>query len=272
MDKTQIIPPSTGKGSRLPDAAARPNPLLSPCGPCKIRHLAICSALSHDELQYLAAIVSTVTLDADQPLFDEGQPAQHVYIVTSGAMRLYKLLPDGRRQVTGFLFVSDFLGLANGENYAYGAEAVADAELCRFRRGELDALVDRFPRMEKQLFGLASNELAVAQEQMLVLGRKSARERIASFLLMLQERASRRQPKSDLVAVPMNRADVGDYLGLSTETVSRTFTELKLANVIALDKPTKVRILNQQLIQDIAAGIRAPAPGASGQYAPITRH
>jgi len=220
-----------------------------------VRQLAICSALSYDELQYLAAIVSTITLDGDQCLFDEGQPARHVYIVTSGTMRLYKLLPDGRRQVTGFLFVSDFLGLANGENYAYSAEAVTDAELCRFRKKELEALVDRFPDMEKQLFGLASNELAVAQEQMLVLGRKLAKERIASFLLMLQERSSRHDPKKRVVAVPMSRADIGDYLGLSTETVSRTFTELKQAGVIALDKPTKVRILDEKLIRDIAAGI-----------------
>ena len=256
MDKPQTIPPTTGNVRQLPDAAARPRAQLSPCGPCKVRHLAICSALSYDELQYLAAIVSTITLDADQSLFDEGQPARHVYIVTAGAMRLYKLLPDGRRQVTGFLFVSDFLGLANGENYAYGAEAVVDAELCRFRKHELEALIDRFPRMEKQLFGLASNELAAAQEQMLVLGRKSARERIASFLLMLQKRSTSRLPRNGAVAVPMNRADVGDYLGISTETVSRTFTELKSANVIALDKPTKVRILDQQQLQDIAAGIK----------------
>ena len=255
MDKTQTTPPWIGSDAQLPEASARLSPLLNPCGPCKVRHLAICSALSHDELQYLAAIVSETELDADQSLFDEGEPARHVYIVTGGAMRLYKLLPDGRRQVTGFLFVSDFLGLANGDTYAYSAEAVTGAHLCRFRRHELGELIDRFPRMEKQLLGLASNELAVAQEQMLVLGRKFAKERIASFLLMLQERALPRSEKSDLVAVPMSRADIGDYLGLSTETVSRTFTELKQAGVLALDTPTKIRLLDQQLVEDIACGV-----------------
>ncbi len=255
MDKVQNTPPEPKDSRVLPDARAQPVPPVSPCGACKVRQLSICSELSYDELQFLAAIVSTLALDANQPLFDEQQPAQQVYIITAGTMRLYKLLPDGRRQVTGFLFVSDFLGLANGENYAYSAEAVTYAELCRFRKTDLDKLLDRFPRVEKRMFGLASNELAVAQEQMLLLGRKFARERIATFLLMLQERASRREPRKNDVAVPMSRADVGDYLGLSTETVSRTFTELKQANVIALDKPTQIRILDQQLIKDIATGI-----------------
>lgn len=202
-------------------------------------------------------MVSTISLSPDQLLFDETRPAGHAFIITKGTMRLYKLLPDGRRQVTGFLFESDFLGLANGRNYAYSAEAVTDVELCRFRRKDLDQLLNRFPHMERRLFGLASNELAAAQEQMLLLGRKFAQERIASFLLMLQERAARREPKKALVAVPMSRADIGDFLGLSTETVSRTFTELKQSNVIVLDKPTKVRILDQQVIRNIADGIGA---------------
>ncbi len=257
MDKVPNHPREAESSRVLPQAKPQPQPLVAPCGPCPIRHLAICSALSYDELQYLATVVSTLSLDSDQSLFDETQPAQHAYIITLGTMRLCKLLPDGRRQVTGFLFDSDFLGLANGENYAYSAEAVTDVQLCRFRRKDLSDLLSHFPHMEKRLFGLASNELAAAQEQMLLLGRKFARERIASFLLMLQERAARRGPKRDLVAVPMSRADVGDFLGLSTETVSRTFTELKQSDVIALDKPTKVRILDQQIIQDIADGIRA---------------
>src|SRR5918995_1335951 len=114
---------------------------IFPCGPCEVRPLTVCAALSPEELRQLAAIVTTVALDPGQPLFDEGEPADHIYIVTAGVVRIYKLLADGRRQVTGFLFERDYLGFAHGKLYAYGAEAVTPCTLCRFQARKFAALM-----------------------------------------------------------------------------------------------------------------------------------
>ncbi|HYD99220.1 MAG TPA: helix-turn-helix domain-containing protein, partial [Alphaproteobacteria bacterium] len=164
----------------------------------------------------------------------EGEPADHLFNVTAGTVKLYKLLPDGRRQITGFLGPGDMLGLAAGTGYAYSAEAVTEAALCRFPRLRLEALLDEQPAMRRRLFAMARDELAAAQEQMLLLGRKTAREKTASFLLGLAERAARRGGPADAVEVAMSRADIADYLGLTTETVSRTLTAMKAAGLIRL--------------------------------------
>ena len=242
-------------GGGLPSAVPRAEPLVTPCGPCRVRPLAICSALSGDEIQHLAAAVTRVSLAAGQSLFSEGDPAKKVFVVTGGTLRLCKLLPDGRRQITGFLSVSNFLGLAVGETYAYSAEAVTHADLCQFRRKELAALLDRFPAMEKQLFNEANNELAAAQEQMLVLGRKYANERLASFLLMLYDKAEARRQSTDPLLIPMGRPDIGDYLGLSTETVSRTFSELRQDGAVSLESPGRIRLLDIDRLRNLAAGL-----------------
>ena len=220
-----------------------------------MRHLTLCAALEEHELAEISAIVSSVELARGDPLFDEGEPAQHLFNVTSGAVKVYKLLADGRRQMTGFLFPGDFLGLANEETYAYSAEAVTHTVLCRFPRRKLERILERYPKMEHRLLGMVSHELAVAQEQMLLLGRKTAREKIASFLLMLSRRSVQRGQNGNPVVVPMSRNDIGDYLGLTTETVSRTFTQLKQGGSISLLPGGKVEMADRARLEDIAEGL-----------------
>lgn len=228
---------------------------VSPCGACPVRTLTVCAALEPEELRRLADIVQTMRLDAGQTLFAEGEPADTLFNVTAGTMKLYKLLPDGRRQITGFLVTGDFLGLAMNETYAYTAESVTAVTLCRFPRRKMEALLEEFPRMQRRLFSMASNELAAAQDQMLLLGRKTAREKICSFLHMLSQRALRRGHKDNPVHVPMSRADIADYLGLTTETVSRTFTQLKTSGVISLLEGNRIQINDMDQLIDIAEGL-----------------
>jgi len=216
--------------------------------------LSICAALEEHEVRDMAAITTTLAIGAGEPLIDEGQPAAHVFNVTSGAVKVYKLLVDGRRQMTGFIFPGDFLGLANDETYAYSAEAVAASTVCRFPRRKLEALLTKYPKMERRLLSVASHELAAAQEQMLLLGRKNAREKIASFLLMLSRRAAHRGLSADPIFVPMSRNDIGDYLGLTTETVSRTFSDLKSKGIIELLPASKVRLARRAQLEAIAEG------------------
>ncbi len=210
----------------LPDAVPGESTELMPCAACDVRELSICSALRGAEIDRIAALVSRSPVAAGQTLFQEGDEANAVYNIIGGAVRLFKLLPDGRRQITGFLFSSDFIGLALKDRYAYSAEAITSTVVCRFPRLKLESLFEEMPRLENRLLRQASNELIAAQDQMLLLGRKTAVERLASFLMALAHRQNH-EKKGEIVDLPMTRTDIADYLGLTIETVSRGFTRLR---------------------------------------------
>ena len=228
--------------------------LVSPCNTCEVRDYAACAPLNPEEQKRLTSIMTSVDVPAHQPIFDEADAAEHVYNVTGGAVKIYKLLPDGRRQITGFLLPGDFLGLTHKEAYAYSAEALVPTSLCRFPRRKLEGLLDQMPKLEQRLLGMASHELAAAQDQMMLLGRKSAKERVVSFLMMMSTAQERRGKPADPVGLPMNRTDIADYLGLTIETVSRTFTQLRTQKLIELMDEKQVRLLKPQALKEIAGG------------------
>ena len=228
--------------------------LVHPCDTCAVRPYSACAALDSDEQKRLVDIMKTVEVEAHQAIFNEFDKAQHVFNVTEGAVKIYKLLSDGRRQITGFLFPGDFLGLTHNETYAYSAEALGPTKLCRFPREKLEALLDEMPSLEQRLLGMASHELAAAQDQMILLGRKSAKERVVSFLLMLSNSAVRHGRSGNPVSLPMTRNDMGDYLGLSLETVSRAFTQLKTQGFIQLLDERQVRLIKPDAMREIATG------------------
>jgi CRP/FNR family transcriptional regulator, anaerobic regulatory protein len=226
----------------------------SPCGTCEIREISVCSALDPAEIERLRAIIATVHFEPAQTIIGEGEPAENLFNVVSGTVRLHKLLPDGRRQITGFLLAGDFLGIALNDRYAYTAEAVDLVHLCRFPRRRLEALMRDMPSLEHSLLGNASAEIVLAQDQMLLLGRKTARERVASFLIMLADRERQHGRPSTSVAVAMTRADIADFLGLTTETVSRTLSQLKKAKIIGLAHRGRVDILRPEALGDLCEG------------------
>lgn len=229
------------------------------CLTCGARAFSVCNVIDDADLDRLSAASMTVSVQPGHTFIQEGDPAEHFFNVTAGTAKLYKLLPDGRRQVTGFAGVGYFLGLAVSSNYAFSAEALEPVKVCRFSRAKLRGLLDDFPALEKKLLDVASNELVVAQEQMLLLGRKTARERLASFLIarasLLPHCPGR--PGVSLVErihLPMTRSDIADYLGLTIETVSRTFTQLRKDGIIALPEQTRVEILKREALEDLADG------------------
>jgi CRP/FNR family transcriptional regulator len=144
--------------------------------------------------------------------------------------------------------------LIHNEAYAYSAEALVPTKLCRFPRRGLEALLVEIPHLEQRLLAMASHELAAAQDQMVLLGRKSARERVVSFILMLSASATRHGRLSGAVFLPMSRGEIADYLGLTTETVSRTFTSLKKQGLIELLDEKRVRLSMMSALQEIAEG------------------
>lgn len=231
-----------------------PLPAGHPCAACDVRMRTFCGALDAGELEQLRCLGSTARLEADQSLFHQGDPADVIYNLTKGSLRLYQLLPDGRRQVAGFLFPGDFLGLAVNDEHAFSAEAIEPAELCRYPRGRFNRFVDEHPRIERELYRIAAHELAAARDQMVLLGRKTASERLASFLLKMLARARKGDPAAETITLPMNRLDIADYLGLTKETVSRVFTLLKTNQIIRLMANEVVRIVDRIRLEAIASG------------------
>lgn len=232
-----------------------PGAVIEPCAQCGARAQSVCNAIPDRDLRRLVDASSTHVASPGSSFITEGEPASAFFNVTGGSAKLYKLLPDGRRQITGFAGVGHFLGLAVSDTYAFSAEAIDTVQYCRFSRVKLRRLLDDFPAMEKRLLQLASNELVAAQEQMLLLGRKTARERVASFLLS-QSRIGLlcRTPRLRFV-LPMTRGDIADYLGLTIETVSRTLTRLRSDRLIDIPNQSEIVIQHRANLERIAEGM-----------------
>ncbi|MEC7654748.1 MAG: cyclic nucleotide-binding domain-containing protein [Pseudomonadota bacterium] len=202
----------------------------------------------------MAAIARTQSFAGRQTMVDEGEPAESLCNITSGAVKPYKLLPDGRRQSTGFLFEGDFLGSVLNDYYSYTAEAVNDVTLGRFPKARVEALSEEFPKFEKQLPEVASNELAQVQDQMLLLSRKTSQGKVVSFLLSFSKRSHARGAPASPISLPMNRADIADCLGLTTETVGNTFTSLRGSDAISLLAGNSVPLENFESLFELADG------------------
>jgi CRP/FNR family transcriptional regulator, anaerobic regulatory protein len=228
---------------------------VEPCGHCDARPYSVCNAIPNADLARLAAAAVVTDVPAGTTFIEEAEPAHSFFNITRGTARLFKLLPDGRRQITGFAGVGHFLGLAVSDTYAFSAEAIEPVRFCRFPRTRLRLLLDDFPAMEKRLLEVAANELVAAQEQMLLLGRKTARERMASFLAMQSSQGvSCRQPRMRF-PLPMTRSDIADYLGLTIETVSRTLTRFRSEGLIEIPCQSEVVILNRRALESLAGGL-----------------
>lgn len=215
----------------------------------------MCRVLDCDDLATMRRLGWNLNLRSGQPLFHEGDPATRVFTLTRGALKLYKLLPDGRRQVTGFMFPGDFLGISVDDEHAFTAEAMADSQLCWFPRNRFGEFVEAHGDLERELYRIAAHELAAAQAQMVLLGRKTAVERLASFFLGLLERAEKSAGETvRMIELPMSRLDIADYLGLTKETVSRVLALLKSKRIIRLDALDRVEVIDRGGLADQAEG------------------
>lgn len=232
-------------------------PAGHPCETCPVRPITICRGLDADTLAGMRGLGTKQRLQAEESAFHEGDPAGRVFMVTRGSLKLYTLLADGRRQVTGFMFPGDFLGISVDEEYAFTVEALEETDVWWFSRQSFDRFIGEHPKVERELYRLAAHELAEAQRQMVLLGRKAAAERLASFFLSLVERAERASGVLETsFDLPMTRIDIADYLGLTKETVSRMLAQLRSRGLIRLQAQNRVEVLDR-------AGLRAMAEGAA---------
>lgn len=191
-----------------------------------------------------------LSLHEGQQVFAEGDKAERCYEVKQGMVRTQRLLPDGRRQVIDFFCPGEIFALASGSLYSCDAEAVTASTVVAHSLVQIGARLDRDPQLVSQVMRTLTRELASAQEQLLLLGRKTARERLACFLLGL----ARKSGRSDGTLLSMKRGDIADHLGLTVETVSRLFAGFKRDRLIALDEITEVTFLDRRRLASIAAG------------------
>jgi CRP/FNR family transcriptional regulator len=216
------------------------------CGSCPIRHRAVCARCEEDELDYLETIKYYRTYEAGQPVVWAGDRLDFVASVVVGVASLTQTMEDGRTQMIGMLLPSDFLGRPGRQFTKYDVTAVSDLTLCCFRRKPFEDLLGTSPQVGQRLLEMTLDELDAAREWMLVLGRKTAREKIASLLAIIARREARlaKSPCANVprFELPLTREAMANYLGLTLETVSRQISALKRDHVIELEGNRKVFI------------------------------
>ncbi len=189
---------------------------------------------------------------AGQILFFEGDLAKSIFEVVGGTLRILRILPDGRRVITGFLHAGDILGISFKSHYIYTAEAIDNVTIRRLSRKAFEAEVANSADIRPAVFNQMSDEMAAAQDQMVLLSTKNAEERLCSFLLKELQRALRAGALEPVVALPMTRLDIADYLGLTIETVSRTMTKLANKGVLLSSGRHAVKILRRGMLAQLA--------------------
>ena len=235
---------------RVAARAWRARPLQG-CSECPVRPLSVCSALDDRQLGVLEALGQEVTLRSRSVLLMQGHPAEAVFNVTAGVVRLYRLFPDGRCQVVGFALPGDFLGLPPDESYGFSADAVGAVAVCRFSRRAFSRLVDGNPALLRRVYESAARQVDLARDHMMLLGRSTAEAKVASFLLDLRGRWTPIHGGSAIVPLPMRRQDIGDFLGLSIATVSRTLNRFAREGLLQI-VPKAVGILDFTRLAQIA--------------------
>jgi CRP/FNR family transcriptional regulator len=218
--------------------------------------MAICGALDDDHVDKLERIMTSRRLLANETLVQQNAPRRSVFSLTSGMLRLYTDLPDGRRQIAGFLLPGDFLGLADDETYAQSAESVVPSVLCAFGVRDMEKLFDSYPKLKDRLHLMTRAALRQARDNQMVLGRLAPVEKLASFLLILSKRlAAVDQPYGEPgrpLHLQMSRMDIADHLGLTIETVSRSFTKLRNQNLIRLPEAHLVEMTDRRALTSVA--------------------
>jgi len=194
-------------------------------------------------------IATEFSYSKDEEIYGEGEPSEYVYQVIRGSVRTYKLLNDGRRQIGAFHLPGDVFGLESGPVHRLTAEAIVDTTVRLVKRRNLEQAAGITVQVARSLWAMTAGELRHAEDHMLLLGRKNAMERVASFLLEMD----RRLAKTGMMALPMCRKDIGDYLGLTLETVSRALSQLHSEGVLGFSGARQIVLRNRQRLRTMDA-------------------
>ncbi len=192
---------------------------------------------------------SRMTYAQDEEIYGDGEEAEFVYKIVTGAVRTYKLLSDGRRQIGAFHFPGDIFGFELNSTHRLSAEAISDATVLIFSRRTLECLATRSIEVARGLWALTARSLDHAEDHMLLLGRKTAAERVAAFLLEMDERMQ----STGAIRLPMTRRDIADYLGLTLETVSRSLSHLKAEGTVELPTARQITVQRRSKLRTLGS-------------------
>ncbi len=241
---------------RTQTASRRANRRLMSCLECPIRNRSLCSALSDDELSALNTISQRRHVDAGEVIAIEGDEITAFGNIVSGVAKLTRGLDDGREQIVGLLFPSDFMGRALAQAHAtvpHTIEAATDVELCVFPPAAFESVRAHYPSLTEKLLERTLDELDAAREWMLLLGRKTAPERVATFLHHIAKRCgSAGCAPTDVFDLPLTRREMADVIGLTIETVSRQITKLRRDDVIVIEGARRVVKIDMEALAERA--------------------
>ena len=215
------------------------------CRSCEARHKGMCGVLNSTELRALSRHTRMVRHASGEELVAASVPIESYATVMHGVVKLTKVLEDGRQQIVGLQFAPDFLGRLFAQESVVTAEAASDVDLCRIPKGALERLIAENPRLEHRLMQQTLRELDEAREWMVTLGRKTAAEKVASFVYLI---ATHLDPSEDSeekrrsFELPLSRGDIADFLGLTIETVSRQLSRLRAEKIIAISAVTRIEV------------------------------
>jgi CRP/FNR family transcriptional regulator, anaerobic regulatory protein len=229
---------------------------MNDCSSCIVRNRAICASLTPDELVILGKMGRRQKVKAGHTLLWEGDDAPVVANVLEGVLKLVVAASDGREQIVGVVFPSDFIGRPFGKASPYSVTAMTDAEVCIFNRNSFDDFAGEHPDLQQKLLRRTLDELDRARHWMMLLGRKSATEKVASFLLEMSERLSGQGCNADGslngFELPFGRQQIADILGLTIETTSRQLTRLKSDGLLSLPSRREIVIRDRAAMEEMA--------------------
>ncbi|MCW5695137.1 MAG: Crp/Fnr family transcriptional regulator [Bauldia sp.] len=227
------------------------------CDRCGIRPRSICANAVGNEWDAFVALARPRSYAARSPLFMEGDPADTVFNVTAGVVRMFRLSRGGQYQIVGFALAGDVIGSTEGANHTFSADAAGRVSVCSFSARSFWAFVDRHPSLLRGLYLAAVRRIDLAHDQMAMMGAESARQKLAQFLLALERRSRPLSRAGMVVPLPMTRRDIGNYLDLSLWTVSRLLNRFARQGLIEI-APRGVRILRPAALDAIVNEIASP--------------
>ncbi len=207
---------------------------INKCMKCNVRLIAFCGILNDGDIHQLELISKDRIISKDQNVFLQGEKTSNFYNIKKGSLKIYKLSSDGRKQIVGFLFPGDFVGMSPEENYSYNAETLEETTLCMFSKMVLENFFVQHPHVERKILNIVNHELSVAQDQIFLLGKYTAKERLLQFFLNLSEQRAKMGWVDNPIRLSMSRSDIANYLGLTIETISRTISELKIERLVKM--------------------------------------
>ncbi|TAV53943.1 Crp/Fnr family transcriptional regulator [Rhizobium leguminosarum] len=205
------------------------------CRSCQARHGVVCGVLSSGQLKDLGRHSLRRKVDAGCEIIAQGSESSFYSNIMRGVVKLCKVMPDGRQQIVGLQFAPDFVGRPYVRESTLSAEAATDAEICVFPRNLIDRMISETPELQRSLHDQALKELDAAREWMLTLGRRTAEEKVASLLHLIATHAEPQTATSTAFDLPLSRAEIADFLGLTIETVSRQMTRLRKSGIIRIE-------------------------------------